>query len=57
MTVKNKPKVHYPATSFGAHAPGQGIGVCGYTGRVNKDKKKVTCKFCRKMLRGNRYLG
>jgi hypothetical protein len=50
-------KVHYAQTSFGRHALGEGIGVCGFTGKVTKDKKKVTCKLCKKMLRSNRYLG
>lgn len=31
------------------------VGVCGYfSDNTTKDKKKVTCKFCKKELKKNR---
>ena len=36
-------KVHYEL--------GLNRGACGYFGETTRDKKKVTCKLCEKLLR------
>jgi len=41
-------KIHYRLSTY--------IGVCGFQGETTKDKKKVTCKFCKKLLKSTKYL-
>lgn len=40
--AKRQPKVHYHLT--------HNLGECGYHGQTTKDKTKVTCRFCQRIL-------
>ena len=44
--AKKKTIIHYQ--DFGKYSD---IALCGYVSKnVTKDKKKVTCKFCKRLL-------
>ena len=47
--AKRRTVVHWELTRHSGETTG--LGQCGYHGEVTKDKDKVTCKFCRKMIR------
>lgn len=47
-STKRVKKVHYRLDTH--------IGPCGYMGETTRDKDRVTCKVCKKLLKSGRYL-
>jgi len=48
MATRKKAKLHYHLSST--------AGPCGYLGATTRDKGKVTCKVCKKLVRSKKYL-